>query len=133
MSHDSKLEFNYGEQSRAILDLSFEQISVASIVVSVRSVAKITVHLTVKDDDGVQIIRCALEEGSKGTALGYNTGFFKHVIKNTFYRGDVFNSCQVCLEALPVGGKREEPACCSIMVRGAKNQLARGPELRDRT
>ena len=90
------------------------------------------------DGDQSTILATDVIESSTRQQVATAPNFVKIICKNQQFPKEVFNACEVTFVADPEEGNGLKlcgltSACCSMMIRGAKNQLARGRELRDRT
>jgi len=128
MSTDKFMALQPSKETK--LKMEFEHmIEVSRLVLITRDVARVAVTLTLLDNDKDTVEESAQFESKGGLPMGDGT-FLRHTIKNEVSPNSIFNGCTV---SLTVQDRVEGAVCASIMVRGAKNQLPRGIELRNKT
>ena len=119
--------------AQTTFQIEFDQIEVAYIVLLVRSVSRIRLSLKLLSDDKEVIFQSDIEEtqdqGNKKQHV--EQGYVKHNLR--IGDREVYNACELVLVSAEESSPDQSPKCATFMIRGAKSQLERGRELRDRT
>ena len=123
--------------------LSFaNEIEVSQVIVIVCNIVSVSMTMSLTEDNGdapLNITEPIQPKGNgKDVSYSFPKGTRKFIINNTDNKKEPFNRCKITILTVQDQDNEENqsenaPAIYCIMIRGAKNQLERGRELRDRT